>query len=88
MATSGAAAKGIRDTVGLMFSNNPTILDTFKIAPRKPRTPLTAAARLAATEKAKATRLARGTMGKKQKARADFHEPLFRLGAVELSAVA
>jgi hypothetical protein len=64
----GAAVKAIRDNVALMFSNNTTTLADFMIAPKKPRVPLSVEARAAATAKARATRLARGTESKKKKA--------------------
>ena len=64
----GAAVKAIRDNVALMFSNNTTTLAEFAIVPKKPRVPLSLQARAAATEKARATRLARGTESKKKKA--------------------
>jgi hypothetical protein len=62
-------------------------LATFGLTPRKPRV-VSPEARVAAAAKAKATRAARHTMGKKQKKRADFDEPLRALGVVELAAVA
>ncbi len=68
LATNGAIVKGIRDYVALMFGNNPTTLAAFDITPKKPRTPLSNAARIAAQAKAEATRLARGTTSKKKKA--------------------
>jgi hypothetical protein len=43
-------------------------VSAFEITPRKPYVPLSAAERAAATAKAKATRIARGTTSKKQKA--------------------
>jgi hypothetical protein len=67
-AQSGPIAKELRQIVKLMFSNTTNALAAFDIAPRKVPTPLTAAARTAAEAKAKATRVARGTTSKKQKA--------------------
>jgi len=67
-AGDGAVAKEIRDAVALQFSNAPTTLSAFAIVPRKTPKPLSAVARAAATAKAKATRAARGTTSKKQKA--------------------
>ena len=67
VATNGVVVKGIRENVALMFSNNTTTLAAFAITPKKPRAPLSVEARAAATAKAKATRLARGTTSKKQK---------------------
>jgi len=60
--------KAIRENLATMFSNNTTTLAAFEIAPKKPRQPLSAEARAAATAKARATRIARGTTSKKQKA--------------------
>ena len=60
--------KQIRSNVAWMFSNQVSTLTAFAIAPRKVPVPLTAAKRAAAIAKAKATRLARGTTSKKQKA--------------------
>jgi len=57
-----------RDTLGLMFNTVPETLSAFAIVARKPPTPLSTEARAAATAKAKATRIARGTTSKKQKA--------------------
>ncbi len=68
LSQNGAAVKAIRENIALMFSNNTTTLAVFEIAPKKVRQPLSVAARAEATAKAKATRLARGTTSKKQKA--------------------
>jgi len=57
-----------RDIVGASYANSPSILDALGIKPRKSPKPLSAEARLAATAKGKATRLARGTKSAKQKA--------------------
>ncbi len=67
LSQSGVIVKGIRQNIALMFSNSTTTLAEFEIAPKKPRTPLSTAARAAADAKAKATREARGTTSKKQK---------------------
>jgi hypothetical protein len=67
-AQDGLIVKGVRDVVALMFQNAPTTLAALAIVPRKPPTPLSAQARAAANAKAAATRLARGTASKKQKA--------------------
>ena len=64
----GAVLKAIRENILTMFSNNTTALAAFEIAPKKPRQPLSAEARTAATAKLRATRTARGTKSKKQKA--------------------
>jgi hypothetical protein len=60
--------RGIRESIGLTYSNSPTTLTAFDIQPRKSPKPLSTEARAAATAKAKATRQARGTASKKQKA--------------------
>ena len=52
----------------MSFANQPTVLAGLGLAPRKPRTPLTAEQLAARVAKAKATREARGTKGSKQKA--------------------
>ena len=88
VARDGATVKQIRSNIAGMFSNQQNTLSDFEITPKKVRAPLNAAKRAAATAKARATRIARGTTSKKQKARADFHDPGGRLGMVELSAVA
>jgi len=59
--------KEAREVVGLMFKNDPQTLADLAITPRKSPRPLTAEARAAANAKTKATRIARGTAGKKQK---------------------
>jgi len=64
----GKTVKAVREVVALMFNNAPTTLATLAISPRKPPTPLSTAARAAANAKRAATRKARGTTGKKQKA--------------------
>jgi hypothetical protein len=87
VAQDGTTVKEIRSNIGMMFSNAQNTLTDFEIAPRKIPAPLSAAKRAAATAKARATRLARGTTSKKQKARADFHDPA-RGGLVQLRAVA
>jgi hypothetical protein len=49
------------------FGDSTTKLGEFGLQPLKASTPLTAEKRLASTAKARATRIARGTMSKKQK---------------------
>jgi hypothetical protein len=68
VAQDGATVKEIRNNIAGMFSNQQNTLTAFEILPKKVPVPLTAAKRAAATAKAKATRLARGTTSKKQKA--------------------
>jgi hypothetical protein len=65
---TGAFLKEVRQFVALAFSNSSETLTAFNIPVKKPRAPLSAAARAAAEAKAKATRAARGTKGKVQKA--------------------
>jgi len=67
-AQNGVIAREIKDTLALMFSNAPATLQGFGLAPRKKPAPLSGEARAAATAKAAATRLARGTKGSAQKA--------------------
>jgi len=67
-AGDGVVAREIREAIALQFSTAPTTLNALAIAPRKKAKPLTVEARAAATAKARATRLARGTESKKQKA--------------------
>jgi hypothetical protein len=60
--------KELRQYIGVAYSNSSSILAEFGLTPPKVRAPLSATARAAAEAKAAATRLARGTAGKKQKA--------------------
>ncbi len=64
----GHVARELREVIGLMFSSSPATLAAMAIVPRKVPKPLTAEARAVAEAKARATRLARGTKSKKQKA--------------------
>jgi len=64
----GHIAKELRQIVRLMFSTTTNALSDFDIPLPKVPTPLSAEARAASVAKAKATRLARGTTSKKQKA--------------------
>ena len=59
-------ASGLRQALLVAFAGQIDALADFGLTPRKPPT-MTPAQRLAATEKAKATRAARHTMGKVQK---------------------
>ena len=68
VAQDGITVKEIRNNIAMMFSNAMNTLTAFEILPRKVPVPLTAAKRAAATAKAKATRIARGTASKKAKA--------------------
>ena len=67
-AEDGETVKEVREVVALMFKNAASTLAELAIAPRKSPTPLSAEARVAANAKAKATRIARGTTSRKQKA--------------------
>jgi hypothetical protein len=67
-ATSGKVLDGIREVIGLAYANSPTTLQTLGITPRKKPAPLSVEALAAAKAKAAATRKARGTTSKKQKA--------------------
>ena len=68
VAADGDTVRMIRNAIAAMFSAQVNTLNAFEITPRKPYTPLTTAKRAAATAKANATRLARGTASKKKKA--------------------
>jgi hypothetical protein len=65
---NGETVKEIRAVISFMFGNEPATLAAFGISPRKSPKPLSTEARAAAEAKAEATRKARGTTGKKQKA--------------------
>jgi hypothetical protein len=67
-AKEGVTVRGVRDIAALQFKSAPDVLTDLGITPRKAPKPLSSAARAAAEAKAKATRIARGTKGKKQKA--------------------
>ena len=58
----------LKQSIALMFRYAAATLADFGITPRKPRKPLSTEALAARAAKAKATRLARGTTSKKQKA--------------------
>jgi hypothetical protein len=60
--------RDVRQTILGMFSNSPQILGDFALAPRKTPTPLTSEQKVIASAKRKATRAARHTAGKRQKA--------------------
>jgi len=57
----------IRQTILVMYASKNDVLSDFGLLPRRERRSLTAAEQLETTEKAKATRAARHTMGKRQK---------------------
>ena len=58
--------QALKRTLLSMYANAPDTLAVFALKPPKARTPLTAEQRAAAVAKAKATREARGTTGKKR----------------------
>ena len=68
MASTKIVAAAIRKAILIMFSQNADTLADFGLAPPKPRTPPTVSEKTARVAKARATRAARHTMGKKQKA--------------------
>ena len=65
--STAATVSALIESVYVAYGNAPDILSDFGLAPHR-KGVLTPAQRIAATEKAKATRAARHTMGKKQKA--------------------
>ena len=68
-AENAETVKAVREVCAVMFKNAPATLSELAIQPRKSPRPLTAPERVAANAKAAATRLARGTTGKRQKAK-------------------
>jgi hypothetical protein len=69
-ALSGQTAhvvQALRQTLRVMFSQAPEVLAEFGLSPRKSRRTLTAAEKVLKEAKAKATREARHTMGKRQR---------------------
>jgi hypothetical protein len=68
-ASTKAFVSALRQSLGLMFKGSIDTLADFGLKPPKPRTPLTGEQLVAAKAKAKATRLARGTMSPKAKAK-------------------
>jgi hypothetical protein len=60
--------QSVRQSVRAMYGTSPTILADFGENPRKVATPLTPAQKVIAAAKRAATRKARGTIGKKAKA--------------------
>jgi hypothetical protein len=63
----GPVVQAYRSWVVVTYGNAPSTLADYGVTPRKVRAPLTAEQKVAAAAKAKATRTARNTMGKKQK---------------------
>ncbi len=66
-AASGVVIRGLETYVRGIFGSAPDSLADFGLTPPKVRTPLTAAQKAVAAVKRKATRAARGTLGKVQK---------------------
>lgn len=66
-AENGATLKALRDMIRLMYQDNFTTLAEFAIPPKKPRVPLSNEALLARAAKARATRVKRKTLGKRQR---------------------
>jgi hypothetical protein len=67
-ATTGPVISLVRQNLVIAFKSDAAIMGTLQIAAPKTPSPLSAEARVAAEAKATATRLARGTGSKKQKA--------------------
>ena len=67
-AKTKALVSGVRQALEVMFAGSVETLADFGLKPRKIPAPLTPEEKVAAVAKAKATRAARHTMGKKQKA--------------------
>ncbi len=66
-AQSKAFLSAVKQAIYVLFGNNPDALADFGLLPKKVRVPLTPAARVVAAAKSAATRKARGTSGKKAK---------------------
>jgi hypothetical protein len=59
----------VHEALWIFYGNAPETLNDFGMRPRKTRKPLTPEANLLRAERARATRAARHTMGKRQKAK-------------------
>jgi hypothetical protein len=68
-ATDGLVIQELRQNIVLIFSNSPTTMADLQIAPRKTPKPLSSEALAAKAAKTRATREARGTTSKKDKAK-------------------
>lgn len=66
-AQNGPTLKALRDMIRLMYQDNTTTLAEFAIPPKKARVPLSNDALLARAAKARATRVKRKTLGKRQR---------------------
>jgi hypothetical protein len=62
------SVSAIRQTILLMYASKNDVLADFGLSPRRARRALSTVEKLEVSEKAKATRAARHTMGKRQKA--------------------
>jgi hypothetical protein len=68
LASTAPYVQGIEQTIRVMYAASPALLADFALTPRKTPAPRTAAQKVIAAAKAKATRAARHTMGSVQKA--------------------
>jgi hypothetical protein len=64
---NGTTLRALRDMIRLMYQDNVTTLAEFAIPPKKPRAPLSTEAMVARAAKARATRVKRKTLGKRQR---------------------
>jgi hypothetical protein len=69
VASTQSVVDAVTQIALIMYANQPDVLTTFGISPRKVPVPLTAQEKAERAAKAKATRAARNTMGPKQKAK-------------------
>jgi len=69
LASTRPIIAAVRQIALIMYANQPAVLTTFGLAPRKVPAPLTLEEKAARAAKAKATRVARNTMGPKAKAK-------------------
>jgi hypothetical protein len=67
--TTRKTVSAIRQTLLIMFASKPDVLKDFGLSPRRATRALTAVETVQKTEKAKATRKARHTLGPRQKAK-------------------
>ncbi len=67
--TTQPIVNAVKQIALIMYANAPDTLTVFGLVPRKARAPLTLAEKAERAAKAKATRLARNTMGPKAKAK-------------------
>ena len=69
LASTQSVVSAVRQIALIMYANQPDVLTFFGLAPRKAPVPLTLAEKAERAAKGAATRLARGTMGPKAKAK-------------------